>query len=52
MTVKELIEVLQTLPPTAMVLLADWSEGYAEPVDLEKSEIELDDNKVILGSPD
>lgn len=31
MTVKELIEKLQTLPHDAVVYIEDWNEAYADP---------------------
>ena len=35
MTVKQLIELLQTLPQDLPVYLADWSEGYAADIPLD-----------------
>ena len=41
MTVKQLIELLQTLPQDLSVYLADWSESYA-------ADIPLDDDTQLL----
>ncbi len=38
MTVKQLIELLQTLPQDLPVYLADWSEGYMPDVEIGHEE--------------
>ncbi len=39
MSVKELIEKLQSFPPDMDVRVGDWNEAYAAPWDLGPSEI-------------
>ena len=48
MTVAELIKILSTYNPNAIVMLADWNERYRQPCTCD--EVSGDDNEVILDS--
>jgi hypothetical protein len=49
MTVKELIERLQTMPQDAEVYVSDWNEGYREDCPLEQAGgVHLHDGQVVL----
>jgi hypothetical protein len=45
MTIQELIAHLSTMPPDALVLVADWNEEYAPPLAVSRDEVSFIRNR-------